>query len=186
MNDLNESLTTIGAWKDDVDQIKTFSELVIAAKLCLSNGGTLIFCGNGGSSAMASHLAAEFICKVSKTKIPLRSISLTESPTSFSAISNDFGFEHTVTRQLMALANSEDLVIFLSTSGSSTNIVKGIEWVKENNIKSSLWTSLKYEGLNNIVDFLIKAPTFSTARAQELHLVLGHILAQEIENDYLL
>ena len=181
----DDSINTLIAWRDSVDQVVLFKRLVEAVKFTFENGGKLVFAGNGGSAAEAAHLAAEFIGKCSNLSSPLPAMAVTESSVTFSAITNDYGFENSITRNLIAFVKPADLVILLSTSGTSPNISNALTWLNSKGLQSSLWTSAKFQGNLNISNFTIVAPTLSTARAQELHLILGHILAEEIEKSYL-
>lgn len=182
---IQESISVLAEWMSDPIQRSLFHELTETALQTFQNGGKLIFVGNGGSAAEASHLAGEFIGKCSLPSRPLPAISLSDSSVLMTALSNDYGIELMFTRGLEALAKSSDLVIFLSTSGSSPNIVAALEFAQENNLKTSLWTSKKFSGSRGISNFTIVAPTLSTPRAQELHLILGHILAEVVEMSHL-
>ena len=169
----------------DPIQCSLFHQLTEKALQTFQQGGKIIFVGNGGSAAEASHLAGEFIGKCSLPSRPLPAISLSDSSVLMTALSNDYGIESMFTRGLEALANSSDLVIFLSTSGSSSNIIAALKFAQEKEFKTSLWTSKRFSGSTEISDFTIIAPTTSTPRAQELHLVLGHILAEVVEMSHL-
>jgi D-sedoheptulose 7-phosphate isomerase len=183
-SDVEEAINILTNWKNDDSQVEIYQEMISYAKLAFNEGGKLLFCGNGGSSAEAAHFAAEFVGKCSRASLPLPSISLSESSVQFSAIANDYGFDQTFIRGLKAFAKSPDLVILLSTSGVSKNVVEALNWCKENEIKVSLWTSQKYTPGLVESDFTIVAPTISTPRAQELHLLLGHLMAEDIEKEY--
>jgi D-sedoheptulose 7-phosphate isomerase len=182
---IQQSISVLTEWMSDPIQRAVFYELTENALKTFQNGGKIIFVGNGGSAAEASHLAGEFIGKCSLPSRPLPAISLSDSSVLMTALSNDYGIEHMFTRGLEALANSSDLVIFLSTSGSSPNIVASLKFAQDKKFKTSLWTSKKFSGSAGISNFTIIAPTFSTPRAQELHLVLGHTLAEIVEMSHL-
>jgi D-sedoheptulose 7-phosphate isomerase len=180
-----ESASTFTNWVHDEEQVMIYQGLLEKVRLTFLQGGKLIFVGNGGSAAEASHLAAEFIGKCSMKSKPLPAIALSDSTTQMTAISNDYGISHMFTRGIQALADKKDTLIFLSTSGSSQNILASLELCKEKKLTSSLWTSSRFSGDYSISNFTIIAPTLSTPRAQELHLTLGHHLAESIEIDYL-
>ncbi len=163
-----------------ITQIQKLGERVIS---CFSNNGILAFAGNGGSAAESSHLAAEFIGKCVKSHKPWPAINLSESISSLTAVTNDYGFEETFVRSSQALLNSNSVIIALSTSGTSANILKLIEDARARGIYSVLWTSEKHcSTLNSLADEVWRAPTNSTPRAQELHLFWGHALAEYIES----
>lgn len=146
-------------------------------------GGILAFAGNGGSAAEASHLAAEFTGRCVRDHRPLPAINLGESVSAFSATTNDYSFEDSFLRNSQAFLNSKSVVIALSTSGSSPNIVRLIEDATSRGIHTVLWTSAKFVH-NSIFDSteVWIANTNSTPRAQELHLMWGHLLSEYIES----
>lgn len=182
---LQAAIRVFEDWSKDDAQRKIFEKLVNQLLDTYQSGGKLILAGNGGSSAEAAHIAAEFVGKCSQMSKPLPAISLSESSSQMTAISNDFGIESMFTRGIQAFAKEHDTVILLSTSGQSKNIISAANFCTQSNLKYSLWTSLKFISTDIKSDYTIVAPTFSTPRAQELHLVLGHILAEEIEIRYL-
>lgn len=182
---LQDSIRTMQDWLDDADQILIFENLINEVERTFLNGGKLILMGNGGSAAEAAHIAGEFVGKCSAESKPLPAISLSESTVLMTALSNDYGLHEMFTRSLKALANRNDFVIFLSTSGTSKNIAEAMKYVSKAEIGSSLWTSQKFDGKKDSSHFTIVAPTTSTPRAQELHLLLGHTMAQLIEAKFL-
>ena len=185
LSKIEDHLNLVSEWKSNVEQLRLFSELILTTKNSFKAGGKIIFIGNGGSAAEASHLAAEFVGKCAQNSIPLPALALADSTPQLTAISNDFGFDQTFLRGLKAHAKPVDVVILLSTSGESRNIINSLDWLESHNITSSLWTSSKCNLSLRKSNYTLIAPTDSTPRAQELHLLLGHILAEEIEKDYL-
>ena len=139
--------------------------------------------GNGGSSSEASHIAAEFVGKCVVDSGALPAICLNDSTAAITAIANDWGFDFIFSRQLEAYAKRGDLVIGLSTSGDSANVLNGLRKAKEIGCITSLWTSQRYKCETEDFDFIFKAPTNSTPRAQELHLQMGHALAEYVESN---
>ena len=144
-----------------------------------NNGGKLAIVGNGGSAAEAMHIAAEFTGKCIRDHRPLPALCLNESQSSITAVGNDYGFEFVFARQIRALLNSKDILICLSTSGKSLNIVKAIEEARDIGVDTYLWTgkkAIEYPGTtvwNSINE--------STPRIQEEHLLWGHLLSEIIE-----
>lgn len=182
---LQAAIKVFEDWSRDDAQKDVFTNLVDQLLATYQSGGKLILAGNGGSSSEASHIAAEFVGKCSQLSKPLPAISLSESSSQMTALSNDFGLESMFTRGIQAFAKKTDLIILLSTSGQSKNITSAARFCMESNLNFSLWTSLQFNSAVLKSDYTIVAPTFSTPRAQELHLILGHILAEEIEDRYL-
>lgn len=163
---------------DYTDKIVNTTKLI---KDCFDNGGKLIFIGNGGSAADCQHLVAEFI------GINLPAIALTSNTSNITAIANDFGYENIFSRQLEPLVNDKDLLIAISTSGNSSNILACIETAKPKNIKIIGMTGrsggkLKYM-LDGKDDILINIPSDNTQRIQESYMAIGHIIFEILRDD---
>lgn len=148
---------------------------------CFAEGGKLIFMGNGGSAADSQHLAAEFVVRYKAERRPLAAIALTVDTSILTAHSNDYSFDSVFTRQIEALAKPEDLIIGISTSGNSVNIIDAINAAKQIGCKTWAWTGSHGGQLNNIADHLIKVPSDETARIQEAHIFVGHWLCEEMD-----
>jgi len=153
--------------------------LAIKLKATLSEGGKVAFVGNGGSATEATHIAAEFIGKCVIEHAPLAAISLTDSNAILTAISNDYGVEEIFTRQVNALLKRGDILIALSTSGRSSNILKAIESANKLGVHTVLWMG-EFENASQAIE-VWAVPSQSTPRIQEVHLMWGHVLAQAIE-----
>jgi D-sedoheptulose 7-phosphate isomerase len=167
----------------DLTKLENLAKRVIEV---LENDGTLAFVGNGGSAAEASHLAAEFTGKCLINHKPLRAISLSDSIPSITSIVNDFGQEKMFVRPAQALLNNSSLIIAMSTSGKSRNILELMKYSKEMGIYTVLWTggnqtqNLDKESPNEIW----RVPSITTSRVQEVHLLWGHLLAEVVERHY--
>ena len=160
------------------------SKAIDLMTLTLKKGNKIFICGNGGSAADAQHLAAEFLIRL-RPKInrrPYPVISLAQDTSTLTACGNDIGFENIFKRNLEALANKKDLLITLSTSGNSKNIIKVLKFAKSKNIKSISFLGNKggkCKGLSNIE---LEIPHNNTARIQECHIFLGHFIFENVEN----
>lgn len=155
-------------------------------KICISsikNGGKIIFGGNGGSAADSQHLSAELVGRFKKDRPPISSISLNTNVSSLTAIANDYNYELIFSRQLEALGNSGDLLIAISTSGNSKNIVELVKKAKSMNIISIGLTGEGDSKLSNLCDYIINVPSKETARIQEAHILIGHIICDYIETN---
>jgi D-sedoheptulose 7-phosphate isomerase len=145
----------------------------------LTNGGTIFWAGNGGSAADCQHLAAELVGRFEKDRQPLKSIALTTDTSILTAIGNDFGFNQIFARQIRALVKSSDLIVFISTSGKSKNILEGILVAKEIGCKTAIFT-----GKNNVdVTFQVNITQERTCHIQEGHIVVGQLLCSIIEGN---
>lgn len=183
-----EYLTRVKDLRESLDfliqnsQIEEFSTLTNQCLQAISSGGRIFFMGNGGSAAEATHLAAEFVSKCCIDHDPWPAMALNDSISAITAIGNDYGFEEIFSRQVKAFANSQSVVIGLSTSGKSSNVLRGLRTARSMGAFTSLWTSqLCPDTSMTLVDNKLIAPTISTPRAQELHLLWGHTMAEIIE-----
>lgn len=165
--------------QNGAESIQLASDLMIDT---LIKGRTIFFCGNGGSAADSQHLAAELVCKYKQIRKPLKAIALTTDTSSLTAIANDFSFDDIFSRQLEALGQKEDLLYAISTSGMSKNIIKAIKFAKENKIKIVGLTGENDSEMSKFCDALIKVPAKSPDRIQEMHIAVGQILCEIIEN----
>jgi len=147
----------------------------------LKSGHKVLIFGNGGSAAEAQHLAAELVNKFSRPRKPLRAIALTTDTSTLTSIANDSSYDFVFSRQLEALGEEGDVALALSTSGTSPNIVEALKAAKK---KRLLTIALTGEGggrLGPYADFLLDIPSRTTPRIQEAHLVLLHLIAQELD-----
>jgi D-sedoheptulose 7-phosphate isomerase len=150
---------------------------------CLKSGNKILICGNGGSEAEANHLAAEFIVRLKPTNnrkaIPV--VSLSQNTAVLTACGNDLGFENIFSRSLEALGNQGDVLLSLSTSGESLNIIKALSSAKEKKIKSISFLGKDGGKAKALSDLKIIIPSDDVARIQECHLFLGHHIFSEVE-----
>ncbi len=156
------------------------------SKLCinsLKNGGKILFCGNGGSASDSQHLASELTGRFMKNRNPLAAISLTTDTSAITAISNDLGYENIFSRQIKALGKENDCLIAISTSGNSENILNAVKQAKIQGIKTVAFSGNDGGSLLSLCDLAFIIPSDSTARIQEFHIWLGHMLCSVIENE---
>jgi len=161
-------------------QISEIADLAIKS---LKAGGTIFWCGNGGSAADSQHLAAELIGRYKHERKAISSVALTTDSSILTAISNDFGFEYVFSRQLQGLAREGDLLIALTTSGGSKSILNAVTQAAELKVTSILFTSIKYTGSQS--DFVLRVPSTKTEQIQHAHTAIGHILCELIELAFL-
>ncbi|HUC80564.1 MAG TPA: SIS domain-containing protein [Flavisolibacter sp.] len=148
---------------------------------CFKNGGRLYFCGNGGSAADAQHLAAEFSGRFYKDRHALAAEAFHVNTSYLTAVANDYGFDVVYARLVEGIMLKEDVLIGLSTSGNSANIVKAFEAAKAKGIATVAFTGLTGGILKSLSDCLINVPSTDTPRIQESHILLGHIICQLAE-----
>lgn len=158
-----------------------FIEWVEAAAESLSKGGKLIFIGNGGSAADAQHLATEFTVRYRQNRRPMAALALTTDTSTLTAIGNDFGFNDLFSRQVEALAGPHDLLIAITTSGKSPNIIEALKKAKSLGVKTVGLTGNAGGDLPELSDILLVVPSKTTSRIQEMHIMLGQMLCGALE-----
>ena len=154
---------------------------------CIKNGGKIMFAGNGGSAADSQHLAAELIGRFMQDRNPMAGIALTTDTSIITAVSNDYSFDDIFSRQIEGFGRSGDIFFGISTSGNSPNILKAIESAKSMGITTVGLTGNGGGKMSQIVDYLIDVPyKGKSARIQEVHILIGHILCELIEDALLI
>ena len=149
----------------------------------LSGGGTLFFCGNGGSAADAQHIATEYVVRYMRNRRALPAIALTTDTSLLTAAGNDLGFEQVFSRQVEALVRPGDLLVVHSTSGNSPNVIRAAEAARAKGAKVLALTARDGGALRPLADVAVVVPTDRTDRAQELHLLIQHIICELTESD---
>ena len=155
-----------------------------AAKLlinCLKNSGTVFWCGNGGSASDSQHLAGELVGRFVGDRKPLKSIALTADSAVMTCIVNDYGYKHIFSRQIEALGVETDVLVGISTSGNSENVIQAFKIAKERGITTIGLLGKGGGEASALVNQSIIVPSKSTARIQEMHILIGHILCDLIE-----
>ena len=162
------------------------TELKEAANACINalrNGNKIIFMGNGGSAAEAQHLSAELVGHFMGQSKPYAALALNTDTSAITAIGNDYHFKEIFSRQLTALAKPGDVAIYMSTSGSSENILEAMKIGRTLGLVNVAFTGLKSTWMKDYSDYYIAVPSRRTPQIQEGHLILGHILCEYIENE---
>jgi D-sedoheptulose 7-phosphate isomerase len=149
----------------------------------LKNGGKVLFAGNGGSAADAQHIAAEFVGRFINDRAPLAAIALTTDTSALTAIGNDYGFEQVFARQLSALGRPGDVLVGISTSGQSPNILAALKAAREGRLVTMGFTRSGPTTMNPLCDVVIGAPSEETALIQQLHITVGHAICHLVERE---
>ena len=147
----------------------------------VARGGTLFFCGNGGSAADAQHLATEYVVRYMRNRRAYPAIALTTDTSLLTAAGNDIGFENVFSRQIEALARPGDLLIIHSTSGNSPNVLRAAEAARMQQVRVLAFSARNGGALRGLADHNVIIPTERTDRAQELHLCIEHIICDLVE-----
>jgi D-sedoheptulose 7-phosphate isomerase len=149
---------------------------------CLKSGGKILLFGNGGSAADAQHIAAEFLVRYRRNRGALAALALTTDSSTLTACGNDLGFESIFERQIEGLGRPADAAVGISTSGTSPNVVRGLKKAKEMGLRTLALTGGTGGHLRSMCDVSIVIPSAVTARIQEMHILIGHILCKALED----
>ena len=167
--------------------IETMQEKLEQASLLvvetLKNGNKVLLCGNGGSAADAQHIAAELVGRYKSDRRGLPAIALTTDTSILTSVGNDYGYEKIFDRQVEALANKGDLIIGISTSGNSKNIVNVLKLGRELDCKTLGFSGREGGVMNELCDVNLVVPSNNTPRIQEMHILFGHTICQIIDNE---
>ena len=161
-------------------EIDKASNLIIDS---LSNGGKIMFCGNGGSAADAQHLSAELVGRYMKNRKPLASIALSTDTSVITAISNDFSFNDIFSRQVESIGNEGDILYAISTSSKSKNVIAALVKARSLNIKTIGITGNIDTGFKGLCDIVICTPASRPDRIQEMHIAIGQIICEILESE---
>jgi D-sedoheptulose 7-phosphate isomerase len=159
----------------EIEQIAT---LVVNT---LKTGKKILLMGNGGSAGDAQHIAAELVGRFSKERRGLPAIALTTDTSILTSVGNDYGYEYIFSRQVQAVANTDDLVIGISTSGNSNNVLQALKAAKSLDCKTVALLGKDGGQIKNFVDLLLIIPSANTARIQEAHILIGHIICEIVD-----
>jgi len=162
----------------NADKILEVAEVIAKA---FNDGKKLILFGNGGSATDASHIAAEFVNRYKKERPSLPAIALNTDMAVITSIANDYDFSEVFAKQIKSLSNEGDVVIAISTSGSSPNVIKAMDVAKKKKLQTIAFTGLRGEKLASKAQYAFIVPSDNTPRIQETHGVLGHVLCRMVE-----
>ncbi len=181
-SELNSHKETI---EKTIEELQNFiyTACVIVSESIVDGKKLLIF-GNGGSAADAQHIAAELTGRYKSERGGLPAIALTTDTSALTAIGNDYGYKEVFKRQVEALANRGDVVIGISTSGNSKNVIKALKKAKKRGCKTIGFSGKDGGEMNEVCDINIVVPSNNTPRIQEMHILIGHIICQAVDNEW--
>lgn len=165
--------------KESLDEVQNATEIILK---CFKSGGKLLVFGNGGSAADAQHIAAEFVNKFNLNRPALPCIALTTDTSLITSICNDDSFKSLFSRQIEALGKKGDVAIGITTGGKSTNVINGLNTARSLKLKTIGLIGNDPSKIKNYADCLISVPSDVTARIQELHITVAHIICELIED----
>jgi D-sedoheptulose 7-phosphate isomerase len=168
--------------REHAERIVQVATLIATA---FREGRKVLLFGNGGSATDAAHIAAEFVGRYHRERAPLPAIALATDVAAITCIANDYGYDELFARQIRAHGQKGDVAIAISTSGNSANVLKGVEAAREVGLTTIAWTGSSGGNLAGMVDYPFVVPSRVTARIQESHITLGHVLCELIEDQLL-
>jgi|TARA_B110000263_G_scaffold220184_1_gene207868 D-sedoheptulose 7-phosphate isomerase len=167
----------------DENLLQTIEQIVELCIVAFRNDKKMLLCGNGGSASDAQHIAAELSGRFYKDRKPLYAEALHVNSSYITAVANDYGYEETYARMTEAAGREGDILLGISTSGNSSNVVKAIEKANEIGMTTIGFIGNNGGKMDSICDYIIKIPSDDTPRIQEAHILIGHILCQLIEEE---
>lgn len=180
-NELEAHKKTAEAIFELQDEIKKACEMAVDT---LKNGGKIMLCGNGGSAGDAQHIAAELSGRYKKERGALAGIALTTDTSALTAIGNDYGYEFVFSRQLEAIGRSGDLLIAISTSGNSPNVIKALKTANDMGVRTLGLSGKDGGAMNGLCELNLIMPSSDTPRIQEMHILVGHTICQAIDDAF--
>lgn len=183
-NIIQASIETKQQVLENTALLTTIEKVVAVITETFKEGNRVYFCGNGGSAADAQHLAAEFSGRFYMDRKALPAEALHCNTSYLTAVANDYGYDVVYSRMIEGIGQTGDVLIGLSTSGNSANIIRAFETAKEKGIITVAFTGLTGGQMKSISDYLINIPSADTPRIQESHILIGHIICQLVEEKY--
>jgi len=181
---ISQTISNFQTLLSDEQTLKKIIDVTWLIIDAIRSGNKLMICGNGGSAADAQHMAGEFICKFYQNRQPLPAIALTTDTSIITAISNDYSYNNIFSRQVRALGKKGDILLGISTSGSSVNVLESFKTAQEMGIKTALLTGQVEKDIAEFSDIVITTPSKDTPRIQEMHLLIEHIICEIVENEF--
>lgn len=181
---INEHLEVVGLLKNDSKFSTNLSEISDVITECFKSGGKLLICGNGGSAADSQHLATELVSRFFLERKALDAEALTVNTSTLTAVANDYSFDKVFSRQVEAKGKKRDVLLSISTSGNSKNVIEAIKTAKSIGIKTIGFAGNDTDSLIcRMSDYYVSIPSNSTPRIQEAHILAGHIICEIVEKN---
>jgi D-sedoheptulose 7-phosphate isomerase len=180
-SEITKAVDVMNSILADTSLLRTVENIGKACAASVRDGGKVMFCGNGGSAGDSQHLAAEMVGKLVFDRPGMAGLALTTDTSALTAVGNDFGYEFIFSRQVEALGRPGDVLIGISTSGGSKNVIKAMEVARARGIVTVAMTGIKRGPMADLADHWISIPHAETQKIQEGHIVLGHIFCALME-----
>jgi D-sedoheptulose 7-phosphate isomerase len=179
---IQASINVKELWLNDNIVIETIEKIVNAMVHCYDGDGKVLFCGNGGSAADAQHISAELSGRFYTDREPLFAEALHVNTSYMTAVANDYSYDEVFARMVKAMGRKGDILVGLSTSGNSKNVIKAFEVAKQRGMIVVAMTGETGGNMKSYADFLLNVPSKDTPRIQESHILMGHIICEMVEN----
>ena len=180
---LAESAAALDTFRADPAHVAALRQMAAGIVASLRQGGKLLLCGNGGSAGDAQHIAGEFVCRLMFDRAPLPAIALTVDTSVLTAIGNDYGYNDVFERQVRALGNEGDVLLGISTSGNSGNVVRALEVARAKGVITYGFSGACEETrMHDLCDVMFAAPSTKTAIIQQIHITAAHIVCALVES----
>lgn len=180
IDEISSIVSGLEKLKEAAADVEKIVQICTAA---LKNGNKILFCGNGGSAAQAQHLAAELVGRYKMERRALAALSLTVDTSDITAIGNDYGYDDIFRRQLEGLGKAGDVLIGLSTSGNSTNVIRAFELARSMGIRTVAFSGEGGGKMKTLADICLSVPSNQTNHIQEMHITIGHIVCGLVEKN---
>ena len=178
---LRQSCEALNAYAQDPAQVTVLDRMADAVTTCFRSGGKLMIAGNGGSAGDAQHIAGEFTGRMLYDRAPLPAVALHADTSALTAIGNDYGFVHVFERQVQALGRPGDVLLALSTSGNSANVLRAMDAARGLGLHVHAFTGSDARGMASRADLLMQVPSALTPVIQQVYMVAGHLLCSLVE-----
>ena len=178
---LDETADAFLAFRDSADQRRVMQSMADDIVECFRAGGKLMLCGNGGSAADAQHISTEFVSRLLFDRAPLPALALTTDSSALTAIGNDYGFERVFERQVLALGQQGDILLGISTSGTSPNVLRAFDAAKTKGVTCFGFAGATPGPMRERCQTLLAAPSTKTAIIQQIHITAAHVVCGLVE-----
>jgi D-sedoheptulose 7-phosphate isomerase len=183
--EIENTVDTYLRFKNDEDLVQCVTQIGQTCAEALGRGNKIMLIGNGGSAADSQHIAAEFVSRLAKDRCPLPALALTTDTSILTAAANDYGYEQVFSRQVTALGRQGDVLIGISTSGKSPNVLLALKVARQLNIITVGLTGASADSMATVCDHLFRVPSSRTQNIQEVHIMVGHTICAIAEQAFL-
>ena len=183
--EIEATIGTFQRLQDDAVSVEVVARIGEMCGTALKLGKKIMIAGNGGSAADAQHIAAEFVCRLVRDRRPLAALALTTDTSFLTAAANDYGYDQVFARQVEALGSEGDVLIGISTSGRSPNILLALKAARQRNMTTVGLTGRKGVAMADLCDYVVHVPSDSAQNIQEVHIMIGHTICALAEREFL-